>query len=277
MIILDGKKVANEETEKLKKDFSKLLKTPSIVIFQVGASQSSNKYIANKIKKADELGVEVKHLVYSENISEKELINNIKNSQINYDGAIVQLPLPNHIDKQNVLDAIELSKDIDGLSTLSMNNFYNDKDDYSIPATARGILLLLNYYDVNLDQNIMVIGESNLVGKPTKHLLSKHTTKSIVSRNKRTGIKDSENYDILVIAAGSPKLIGKNNIKNNAVVVDVGINVVEGEIVGDVDFEDVKDKVSAISPVPGGVGPLTVVCLFKNLFDKISLNEKRKD
>ena len=234
-----------------------------------------NKYIANKIKKAQELGIEITLEKFNDpQISQNDLIKYIKNL-INLHplkshlGIIVQLPLPTDFDKQLILDTIDPTCDIDGLSTANMNHFYQDQKPFMIPATAKAILTLLNAYQIELNnKKMMVIGESNLVGKPTKHLLKKYSN-DVSSRNIDTGIKGSEVVDLLVVAAGCAKLIKANNVKDQAVVVDVGINTLDNKkVVGDVDFEDVKDKVLAISPTPGGVGPLTVISLFENLVEK---------
>lgn len=274
MILLDGKSIADLKTKELKQKVSKLDKVPKFCIIQVGDIFESNKYISNKIKKAKELDVEVFWNKYPMTIKEDDLINEIKNIEVNYDGLIVQLPLPEHINSQNVLDSIPLEKDIDGLSTRNMKNFYNDESSFFIPATAKAILTLLESYNIDLHKEIMVIGESNLVGKPIKHLLSKYA-KSICSRNKETGIEGSNKYDILIVAAGSINLINNKDVKENAIIVDVGINKLDNnKLVGDVNFEDVKDKIYAISPVPGGVGPLTVISLLENLIDKILIWKK---
>lgn len=268
MTILDGKLVSEKILDQLKKKVSKLKRKPTFAIIQVGDLEESNKYIKNKLLKASKVGIVSSHFKFEEKISESDLINKINKIKKDYDGIIVQLPLPNHINSQNVLDAIDLDKDIDGLSSKNMNNFYNDMQPHFCPATARAVLCLLQHYKINLNQKILVIGESNLVGKPTKKLLSKFT-QQIESRNINTGISNSEEFDILIVAAGSPKLIKKENVKKNAIVVDVGITILDNKkLQGDVDFDDVKNKVLAISPVPGGVGPLTVVCLLMNLIDK---------
>lgn len=276
-LLLDGKKIAQQKTKELRNRVNNLQKKPILCIVQVGDLFESNKYIKNKIKKANELNILTKLEKLNIDIKEEDLITFIQDKikQKLCDGLIVQLPLPNHINKQNVLDAVELEYDIDGLSSNNMNNFYNDKDTCFIPATSRAIMLLLNFYKINLtNKNIVVVGESNLVGKPTKHILSKYTS-NISSRNIKTGIYDTNKADILVVAAGSPFLIKENDVKKNSVIIDVGINTLDNnKVVGDVDFESVKNKVFAISPTPGGVGPLTVISLLENLIEKCEKIEK---
>ena len=281
MILLDGKKVAAQKTIELQQRINVLKQKPVCVIIQVGDLFESNKYITNKMKKAQELGIRITLEKFNDpQISQTDLINYIENL-INLHplkshlGIIVQLPLPIDFDKQLILDTIDPTCDIDGLSTTNMNNFYQDQKPFMIPATAKAILTLLNDYQIELNnKKMMVIGESNLVGKPTKHLLKKYSN-DVSSRNIDTGIKGSEYADFLVVAAGSAKLIKAENVKDQAVVVDVGINTLDNKkVVGDVDFEDVKDKVLAISPTPGGVGPLTIISLFENLVEKCEEFEK---
>ncbi|MBD5423426.1 MAG: bifunctional 5,10-methylenetetrahydrofolate dehydrogenase/5,10-methenyltetrahydrofolate cyclohydrolase [Mycoplasma sp.] len=268
MTLLNGKIVSDLETQKLIKKVSKLKIKPKLGIVQVGNLPESNRYINNKIKKAKEIGIETNLIKFDESIKEIDLIDKIKNLNNNFDGLIVQLPLPNHLNKKKVLDSIDCKKDIDCCTTKNADKFYNDEIIF-IPPTANAILLLLNHYEIDLkDKRILIIGESDLVGKPTKKLLSKFS-KYVDSTNKEKGISNSNKYDILIVAAGSPHLIKKENVKKDAIVVDVGITVINKKMYGDVDFEDVKNKVIAISPVPGGVGPLTVICLIKNLVESL--------
>ena len=259
MKILDGRLIAQKISDQIKEEIKTLNLKPKMTIFQVGNLLSSNKYINIKTKKAHELGVEIELKNFPDSITEEELISNIKNIVNDTNGIIVQLPLPKNFNTENVLNSIPFSHDVDGLA----------KDNKNItPATPRGILTLLNEYKVNFkDKEIHVVGESDLVGKPTAKLLMKQSPKTVITHNKSTGINGTENADILIVAAGHKHLIKKENVKENSIIVDVGINVENDQIYGDVDFEDVKDKVSYISPVPGGVGPMTVISLFQNLLD----------
>ena len=269
MKILDGKKVAEIESLKLKNIVSSLPKKPSLAIIQVGNLEESNKYINNKIKKANELGITTQHIKFDENIKENEIINYINQINPKYDGIIVQLPLPSNLNKKRILDSIDTSKDVDWCNSINLSKFYNDDNPLFIPATARAIKILLDFYEIDIkNKKILVIGESDLVGKPTKKLLS-YFSSHVDSTNKKIGISHANDYDVLIVAAGSPKLIKKNNVKNQAIIIDVGLTIQDNKMYGDVDFEDVKDIVQAISPVPGGVGPLTVICLMKNLVEKL--------
>ncbi|MGL5733170.1 MAG: bifunctional 5,10-methylenetetrahydrofolate dehydrogenase/5,10-methenyltetrahydrofolate cyclohydrolase [Metamycoplasmataceae bacterium] len=268
MLILNGKKVAEEKLETLKRKISKFKIKPKMTIIQVGDIFESNKYIGIKMRLATEIGIISKHIKLNQEVNQEELIQLIKNECNETDGLIVQLPLPEHLDKQAILDAVDFNKDIDGLSQRNRDLLYQKKLCI-IPATAKAIVNLLDAYDIPVrGKQIGVIGESNLVGKPTKELLT-NMGAIVTSFNIKTGIKNSEKADILIVAAGAPNLIKAENIKWNAVIVDVGVSRVNGsnKVHGDVDFESVKNKASAISPTIGGVGPLTVVSLLENLIE----------
>lgn len=264
MKILDGKALAAKKADELKIRVNNLGFTPIMRIIQVGDHPASNKYIKTKINKAFDLGIEGELLKIDDvTIPEKDLIEIVKAECEDVDGLIIQLPLPEHINKNKVLSAIPHDKDIDGLSR-------NNK--IVIPATPRGIISLLEENGIEIKgKQVAVVGQSNLVGKPVSKLLE--AKGGIVSTyTKETGIKGTENADILVVAAGEANLIKKENIKPGVVIIDVGINEIADEnamkkIVGDVDRESVGDLPSAISPVPGGVGPMTVISLFENLID----------
>lgn len=268
MIILDGKIVAEKKLSILKQKISDFETKPKMSIVQVGDVFESNKYISIKLKKANDIGVLTKHIKLDEKIQEKELIEIIRKQCRETDGLIIQLPLPKHLDKKAILDAVDYKKDIDGLSTINYNLLYENKKCI-FPATAKAIISLITYYEIPFkNKNIAIIGESNLVGKPTKELLERMGAK-VVSFNVDTGIKGSENADILIVAAGSPNLVKAENIKNNAVIIDVGVSRIglSNKTFGDVDFESIRNKAFAISPTIGGVGPLTVVSLLENLIE----------
>ncbi|TNK82216.1 bifunctional 5,10-methylene-tetrahydrofolate dehydrogenase/5,10-methylene-tetrahydrofolate cyclohydrolase [Mycoplasmopsis pullorum] len=277
MQILWGKELAAAELEKLKKEIEdlKLPRSIRLAIVQVGDNPASNKYIAQKIKKAEYLGVEVKLYKYKESITQDQLLKKMDNINDYSDGVIVQLPLPKHIPSQVIMDAIPYEKDIDGLSNRNEFTLYNSSktdDKFFVPATARAVLELMDHYKIDVkDKRVAVIGRSYLVGKPVAHII-KRKGANVATYDENTGIKGVENADILIVAAGEAKLVRSKNVKEGAIVIDVGTNLDENlpdVISGDVDFEDVKDKVAAITPVPGGVGPMTVACLLKNLVDAI--------
>lgn len=267
-LILDGKKLASQIKQELQNQIVNWERKPHFAIIQVGDLFASNKYIQNKMKIATEIGIKNTLFKFSADISEAELIFQVKKIAHKVDSLIVQLPLPNHINSQNILDSVPYNKDADGLSSLNSELFYNNSPQAIIPATPKGILLLLKYYKIPLaGYRTYVIGESKLVGKPIKELLSRQggITRSF---NILTGIAGSEEADVLVVAAGVSHLVQLHHLKKGAVVVDVGINSLgNNKITGDVDFLNVVHHVKAISPVPGGVGPMTVIALMSNIVE----------
>ncbi|VEU75468.1 methylenetetrahydrofolate dehydrogenase (NADP+), methenyltetrahydrofolate cyclohydrolase [Mycoplasmopsis maculosa] len=275
-MILDGKKIAEIRTKELIEEFQFIAKTinrkPVLAIVQVGDLNASNLYIKHKINKANELGVQVDLYKFKEDITQNMLLKKLDEINEKADGIIVQLPLPEKISSQLILNGIRLIKDVDGLCTKSTFNFYNENNELTYtPATAAAIMDIIEYYKIDIkDKKVAVIGRSYLVGKPTAFLLKK-LGGNVSTYNRKTGIKGVESADILVSAAGQANLVKKENIKQGAVVIDAGTNWIIDEktnkkiMVGDVNLEGDFDYVSSYTPVPGGVGPLTVVWLFKNL------------
>jgi methylenetetrahydrofolate dehydrogenase (NADP+)/methenyltetrahydrofolate cyclohydrolase len=272
--ILDGKIVATEIAEKLKSQIHLSGRRLTLGIVQVGDNPNSAVYIQHKVKMAQRLGVEIQHENLPQSTSQIELINKLQqwNSSSNISGYIVQLPLPQHMNTNYIINHIDPQKDVDGL-TVSNRGALAASQPAILPATTRGILSLLDYYDYDLEgRNVAVIGRSNLVGLPTAlALLQRNATVTILhskSKNYRELLKST---DIVVVAVGKPGFLDSNMLSPKSIVIDVGIANLNGKLYGDVDFEDVKDKVEAITPVPGGIGPLTVISLFQNLVDNSSL------
>lgn len=268
MIILKGNIIAEKKLEILKKEILNLQTKPKMSIIQVGDIFESNKYIDIKIKKANMIGITTNHIKLDDKISEIQIIEIIKNELDNTDGLIVQLPLPSNLRKKIILDSVDFSKDIDGLSSKNQELLYAGKKCI-FPATAKAIVSMLLYYKIEFkNKQIVIVGESNLVGKPTRELLIRMGAE-VKNLNKNTGIKGTENADILIVAAGSPNLIKSENVKKNAIIIDVGVSrdVDSNKMSGDVDFESVKNKAFGISPMIGGIGPLTVVSLLENLLE----------
>ncbi len=261
--ILYGKVIADGIRAELADQISKLELKPTLAIVQIGDDPRSNIYIKRKIEFGESIGVMVKLINLNKDCSTEEVLGVI--SKLNLDnhvtGIIVQLPMPKHIERERVLSEIVGSKDVDGISG-------NSK---FIPATARGVMAMLDYYNVKLDGvNAVVIGRSDLVGKPVAGELRKRGAIVTVCHKGTDNIPDiARHASVLVSAAGEAKLVTSEFTNPDQVIIDVGINSIEGGIVGDADFENIVDKVKAISPVPGGVGPLTVAMLFRNLFDAI--------
>jgi methylenetetrahydrofolate dehydrogenase (NADP+)/methenyltetrahydrofolate cyclohydrolase len=260
MKILDGRIVQEKIAEKLRGEIKKLKIRPTLAIIQLGDLAESNSYIRQKKLFAERIGADVNHIRLSTTNSEKEIINRIK--KLNKDkktyGIIVQLPLPIKLNKEKIIETINPLKDVDGLVSKKYT-----------PATARGVMELLKEYKIPIkDKNVLVIGRSELVGKPIAKVLADEGGAVGVAHRATKNIKElSKAAAILVAAAGHPKLITKDWVSPGQTIVDVGITIVNGKLIGDVDFEEVSKIVNAISPVPGGVGPMTVAALFENLID----------
>ncbi len=265
-LILYGRKVRDQIAKQLRTKIKKLNQPPRLAIIQVGNLAASNLYIKRKIKFAEDIGAEVKHYLFPAQISQNKLLTKIKklNRTKNIHGIIVQLPLPEKISREEVVAEIDLKKDVDGLKSSS----------HFRPATARGVLALLDYYKVKIaGQKAVVVGRSALVGKPIAlALLARGATVTICHRQTKDLAQETKLADILVVATGQPRLIKKKHVQAKQIVIDVGITLdKKGKLVGDVDYNNVAGRVKAISPVPGGVGPLTVAALFLNLFDAYKL------
>ena len=284
-MIIDGKKVAAEKREQLRMQISGLreqgFRAPRLAIVIVGHNPASETYVANKIKACSEVGIEVERIAFEQSIKERQLLAEIRrlNRDKSVDGFIVQLPLPEHISEAKVLTTIDFRKDVDGLTPMSMGRCVQGLP--AIPsATPAGIRELLRYYDISTEgRHVVVIGRSNIVGKPMAIMLMQRPYLSLPgmtaasmgnatvtvchSKTRRLGAI-CRTADIIIVAAGSHKLLKANMVKPGAVVIDVGINRVDGRLVGDVDFENVAVKASFITPVPGGVGPMTIVSLLNN-------------
>jgi methylenetetrahydrofolate dehydrogenase (NADP+)/methenyltetrahydrofolate cyclohydrolase len=242
---------------------------PGLAIIQVGDNQSSTIYIQAKIKFGKEIGVETHLHHFPEEASQEEIITRIEelNKNAEVGGIIVQLPLPAHIDQNAIIEAIDSEKDVDGLHSSNVEKLLNNDPSGIVPATTRGILSLLDYYQIDLKgKKVLVIGRSALVGKPTAVACTNRGATVTVAHSETTNISDlSRQADIIISAAGAPGLINKDYVKKGQVIIDVGISRKDGKIMGDVDFDTVSEEVAAVSPVPGGVGLLTVASLFQNL------------
>lgn len=269
-VILDGKALNEKIKIDLKKKIEGLISKPKLVIVQVGDNQESEAYIERKKKFGADVGAEVIHQKYSVDISESSLIGDIEkiNQDKSVNGIIVQLPLPKSLNKNKIINSINPQKDVDGQTPESLKSLIENEKGF-LPATTRGIFSLLKEYKINLSgKKVVIVGRSTLVGKPTAlKFLNENSTVTICHSQTEDLEKETKRADILVIAIGKPALITKDFVSPDQIVIDVGINVIEGKLKGDVDFEDIKDEVGFITPVPGGVGPMTVASLFENLFE----------
>jgi len=272
-MIIDGKKIAKDLRQNLKNEIQNLKNNvkPYLVVILIGNNIASKIYVKNKEKSASEVGIKSKVIKLEVNISEKDLIKKIEylNLDINVHGILVQLPLPKHIDERKIISKINPIKDVDGFHPVNVGNL-SSGNDAMIPCTPLGCYLLLKNTIQNLSgKNVVIIGRSNINGKPMAQLLLKENCTVTVTHSKTKNIeKICKHADIIVVAVGKPKMINKNWVNKNSVVIDVGINRIEEngskKIVGDADFENIKNEVFAITPVPGGVGPMTIACLLKN-------------
>ncbi len=270
-MIIDGKKIAETFRQKLKKQIIEIksdFKTvPGLTVILVGEDPASKIYVKNKEKFSKEIGIDSKVIRYPENIEEKVVLEKIvelnKNKKVS--GILVQLPLPKHINKQKVIETILPEKDVDGFHPINVGNLSSGYDS-KIPCTPLGCFLLLKEVEKNLSgKHAVVIGRSNLNGKPMAQLLLKENCTVTITHSKTKDLKSECNRaDIIIAAVGKPQLVKGDWVKKNAIVIDVGINKTARGIVGDVDFKEVSKIAKAITPVPGGVGPMTIACLLSN-------------
>jgi methylenetetrahydrofolate dehydrogenase (NADP+)/methenyltetrahydrofolate cyclohydrolase len=269
MQILDGKKVRDNISEKIKEELNKIKAKPKLVIIQVGDDERSTIYVRQKKLFGEKLGFEVEHISLDKDIKQEEVISKIEvfNSEKTVNGIIVQLPLPKNFDVYKIVDSISPEKDVDGLNSINIAKLVRDESLSFIPATTKGILSLLDFYNIDVSgKKVVVVGRSLLVGRPTVFSMLNRSATVTVCHSKTTNLKEEvKNADIVIVAVGKPNLIAEDFVREGQVIIDVGITKVGDKLFGDVDFESVSNKVEAITPVPGGVGPMTVVSLFENL------------
>lgn len=271
-MILDGKALSNKILDEISKEhdfmFKKNGRRAGLVVVIVGDDKASRVYVKNKRMTCEKVGFFTETIDFSSNISEDELLKEIErlNSDERFDGILVQLPLPKHIDELKVLNAINPDKDVDGFHFNNIGKMVVGDETGFLSCTPYGILQLLNEYSIDVEgKDVVIIGRSNIVGKPMALLLiQKRATVQVCNTRTKDMREKLKNADIVISATGVPNLIGKEDVKKGAVVIDVGINRVEGMICGDINFEEVKDIASYITPVPGGVGPMTIASLMKN-------------
>ena len=281
--IINGKEIAFKLREKLKEDIIKLKNelgsVPGLAVVQVGDNSASSVYVKAKTKNAKEVGIEVIDYNLEDSTTQNHLLQliNTLNKQDNVNGILVQLPLPKHINEQIILDSIDPNKDADGFHPINVGKLsiasQND-ENLLMPCTPYGCLLMLKELNIDLvGKTAVIIGRSNIVGKPMAQLLLKESCTITITHSKTINLPEICNQaDILVAAIGRPEMVRGSWIKNDAVVIDVGINRINTQIngekktilVGDVNYIEAKQKAFAITPVPGGVGPMTIACLLRN-------------
>lgn len=292
-VILDGKKLSSELASRLAEEISVLKKAgpngekgiqPKLVIIQVGDHPESNTYIKNKKLFGEKIGAVVEHVKFAEvegakKVSQQDVLAAISkhNADTTVHGIIVQLPLPTGFNESEIIEAIDPSKDVDGMTSKNVKVLYDGAKNSNgalvgfVPATTKGIILLLEQYNINpVGKKVVVVGHSVLVGKPTAlAMLNLGATVTICHSQTQNLAEETRRADILIVAVGKPGFIGRDYVKTGQVVIDIGITITEVDgkkkIQGDIDFESAKEIVAAITPVPGGVGPMTIVSLFENL------------
>ena len=270
-MIIDGKKEAAILREEIKNEIANLKKktnkVPGLTVILIGEFAPSQIYVRNKEKNSKEVGINSNVIKYPSDVSEEEVLNKIEelNKDKNISGILVQLPLPDQIDKEKIINAINPLKDVDGFNPVNVGNLASGYKAI-VPCTPLGCLLLIKKVEKNLSgKHAVIIGRSNLNGKPMAQLLLKEDCTVTIVHSKTKDLKsECLKADILVAAVGVANLVKGDWVKKNSIVIDVGINKVEDKIVGDVEFNTVKEIARAITPVPGGVGPMTIACLLKN-------------
>lgn len=269
MELLDGKTLANDILDKLSLKVKQLDTAPNLVVIQVGNDPASSVYVRNKERTAERVGIKSETVKLSKHITQDELLDLIAkyNHFTGVNGILVQLPLPKHIDEQVILEAISPVKDVDGFHPLNVGKL-NIGQKQMIPSTPAGIMELLKANHIELEgKHVVIVGRSNIVGKPLAHLLLEANATVTIAHSKTKDLKHlTKQADILVVAVGQPELITEDYVKDGTVVIDVGINRTESGLKGDVDFNNVKSKVAAITPVPGGVGPMTIAMLMNQTY-----------
>ena len=281
MILIDGKKEAAKLREELKQEVlglkDKFKKVPGLTVILIGDMAPSQIYVRNKERSAKEVGLKSEVIKYPESIEEKIVLEKIEelNKDDTVSGILVQLPLPKHIDKQKVIEAILPSKDVDGLHPMNVGNLSSGYQG-SIPCTPLGCYLLIKNVEPNLTgKKAVMIGRSNLNGKAMAQLLLQEDCTVTITHSKTKNLKaECLAADIIVAAVGIPELVKGDWVKKDAIVIDVGINKTDKGIVGDVAFDEVSKVAKALTPVPGGVGPMTIACLLKNTIECFKRSQK---
>lgn len=269
--IIDGRKISNKIKEDLRLKISEKNITPKLAIILAGDDEASLIYVKNKQKSAKEIGIETKLFHLPTSCSEEKITNIIEdmNNDPDINGIIVQLPLPEHLNTNRIINKISPLKDVDGFHPYNTGMLQNNEKPYFVAATPLGIMTLIKEKYPNLTgKNVVIIGASLIVGRPLATLLLNQECTVTITHIHTKNIKDlTQKADILVAACGVANLVKKDWIKRDAILIDVGINRLNGKICGDIDFEDIQDYAKAITPVPGGVGPMTIAMLLQNTYE----------
>lgn len=277
-MIIYGSELSKEIRDTLKQEVDSANgRKPCLAVILVGDNPASVSYVRGKSKACDEVGIECQQMTFPETMSEWDLLDLIHqlNGDQTVDGILVQLPLPKHIDQRRILSAILPEKDVDGLTVTNSGKLFAGLDGL-FPCTPLGIIELLKKMEVDLEgKNVVVVGRSNLVGLPVSRLLLKENATVTVCHSKTRNLADiTSKADVLIAAIGKPRFFTDEYIKEGAYVIDVGVNRVDGKLCGDVDFDNVKDKCAAITPVPKGCGPMTITMLMSNTIKAWRMHER---
>lgn len=273
-MIISGKELSKKIKESIKTTVSCLRtegkRVPGLVTILVGDNPASKVYVANKEKACEEVGIFNDIVTLPEDATEEELLYmiNYYNNNTAIDGILVQLPLPKHINTENVLKAIKPKKDVDGFHPENVAKLWLGQDCIK-PCTPQGIMALIDSTDIELQgKHVVIVGRSNIVGLPVAKMCLDRNATVTICHSKTENLKDiTSTADILIVAVGKPNFINNSHLKIGVVIIDVGINRVDGKLCGDVDYNSVQKKVSYITPVPGGVGPMTIACLLNNTLE----------
>lgn len=278
--IINGKEIALKIRENLKSVIETKKITPRLAVILVGHNPSSEIYVKNKQKAANEVGIETELFLFEDDVRQEKLEDLIDrlNQDLSVNGILLQLPLPKGIDEKALLKRIDYRKDVDGFHPYNIGLLQNGEKTASLAATPKGVLRLLKETSVELEgKDALVIGRSVIVGKPTAMLLLKENCTVTIAHSHTKNLKElCQRADVVVAACGQPKMIKKDWVKKGAVLIDVGTTRIDGKLYGDVDFDDVQEVASFITPVPGGVGPMTIAMLLENTLDAyLKQNQKR--
>ena len=282
MELINGKELAKKIRGELKLEVDNLRENgiiPKLAVIMVGDDKASEVYVRNKSKACNEIGIEFEEFLLKSNIKQEELIDLIKklNNRKDVHGILLQSPIPEHLNIREAFDTIDYRKDVDGFNPVNIGKLAIGEDAF-VSCTPYGVIKMLEEYNIVIEgKRAVVIGRSNIVGKPLiQCLLNKNATVTICHSKTKNIAEITKEADILIAALGKPKFVKENMVKENAVVIDVGINRnEEGKLVGDVDFENVSKKASYITPVPGGVGPMTIAMLMNNVVKATKMQEEK--
>ena len=269
--IMDGKALSEKIYERIKTEVAKLEKKPTLAVIITSDNEAGKIYVRNKKRACENTGINSITVEFDETVSDEEFLSKIdelnKNPEV--DAIMVQLPIPRHLDTEKILNSISPEKDADGLHYINAGKLFTGQIPNSVACTPKGIIRILDEYGINVEgKHAVVIGRSNLVGKPIAQLLmQKNATVTHIHSKSKNIEFFTKNADIIIVATGKPKMLKEDMVKEGVVVIDVGISRVDGKLSGDVDFDSVAPKASFITPVPKGVGPMTVAMLIQNTLE----------